>query len=981
MYLCASWKPAARLVAATLTISFFGIAISARAQQPAAAVSTTGQATVKGTVTDPTGAVIPGATVTLTPATGRPVIVTSQSDGTYTARGLAKGVYSETITMPGFASFVQMGVRLAAGQSLTLDAKLAIEEQTQQINVTTNGAHVSTDQDSNASATVISGKDLDALSDDPDELSAELTELAGPSAGPTGGQIYVDGFTGGQLPPKSSIREIRVNQNPFSAQYDKIGYGRVEVFTKPGSDKLHGSFQVNGNPSQFNTSNPFQGPIPQLPYYTIFALGNLTGPLSHKASYSLGGSYRDIQQNTIFDGTLLALSPTSTTPCPPGTVAAPTPCSLYNISIPTFYPQRREDFTPRLDYQLAEKNTLVARYQYENSLVQNDGTGGFELPETAFNLGQTENTIQITDTQTVTANIINETRFEYERDLSQQTPLNTTPTVTVQSNFTAGGSNTQVINDHQDHFEVQNYSSIQLKHNFVRFGGRLRTTRDAQYTNSGSNGNFNYSCLQRANCSPDANGVVSAYDVGQVAQYSITRINQGNVNATVADLGIYVEDDWKAKPNLTITGGLRYETQNYINDHLDLGPRISFAWGVGNKDNPKTVLRGGFGIFFDRFTLTNVITTKQINGTNQQQFVVSDPSPSCSPSNPAACGGNVAAGGLTTYTIAPGLRAPYLMQTAIGADQQLGSIGTVSVNYLYSRGEHEFNAENINTPLNGIYAVPGTNGSAPPNFNQFQSNGIFNQSQFSINPRINYGQHVTLFGYYVLSFANADTSGAGSYPSVPYNLRADYGRAGFDIRNRVFLGGRFALPHLITISPFMVASSGVPFNIYTGTDLNHDHILNNDRPSFATAATVNPIKTKYGTFDPNPAPGATPIPINYGRGPALFTMNLRLLKTIGFGGENAAAKAAHGPAGPAMGPGGRGPHGHGGPFGDTASSGRRYSLAFGVIAENIFNVADLSAPHGNLNSPLFGVSTQLAGRFYTTNSALRRISLQTSFNF
>ena len=203
-------------------------------------------ATVHGLVADPEQAVIPGATVTFTPASGKALITQSQSDGTYVLRGVPPGTYSVTVTMQGFASFVKQGVRIAAGQNLTLDAKMAIQEQKQEVNVTAQSAQVSVDADSNASSTVLKGKDLDALSDDPDELSSELTALAGPAAGPNGGQIYVDGFTGGQLPPKSSIREIRINQNPFSAQYDRLGYGRVEVFTKPGTDKFHGQFNLQG---------------------------------------------------------------------------------------------------------------------------------------------------------------------------------------------------------------------------------------------------------------------------------------------------------------------------------------------------------------------------------------------------------------------------------------------------------------------------------------------------------------------------------------------------------------------------------------------------------------------------------------------------------------------------------------------------------------------------------------------------------------
>src|ERR1700678_319288 len=226
-------------------------------------------ATVRGLVADPENAVIPGATVTFSPASGKPVITQSQSDGTYVLRGVPAGTYSVTVTMQGFASFVRQVVRITAGQNLTVDAQMAIQEQKQEVNVTASAAQVSVDADSNASATVLKGKDLDALSDDPDELSSELTALAGPAAGPNGGQIYVDGFTGGQLPPKSSIREIRINQNPFSAQYDRLGYGRVEIFTKPGTDKFHGQFSMVGNPSEFNSANPLATGY-QPPYHTLF---------------------------------------------------------------------------------------------------------------------------------------------------------------------------------------------------------------------------------------------------------------------------------------------------------------------------------------------------------------------------------------------------------------------------------------------------------------------------------------------------------------------------------------------------------------------------------------------------------------------------------------------------------------------------------------------------------------------------------------
>src|SRR5579863_3701412 len=194
--------------------------------------------TVRGSVTDPSGAVIPGAVITLKSSSGQNMTTKTDGSGAYEIKGLQPGKYTATVAAKGF-SVVTKEVVVAAGDIQKLDFALEISAQQAEVVVEGEGASVSTNPESNGGAVVLSGKDLDALSDDPDELQSELQALAGPAAGPNGGQIYIDGFTGGQLPPKSSIREIRINQNPFSAEYDRLGFGRIEIFTKPGTDKFH----------------------------------------------------------------------------------------------------------------------------------------------------------------------------------------------------------------------------------------------------------------------------------------------------------------------------------------------------------------------------------------------------------------------------------------------------------------------------------------------------------------------------------------------------------------------------------------------------------------------------------------------------------------------------------------------------------------------------------------------------------------------
>ncbi|WP_348268322.1 DUF2012 domain-containing protein [Edaphobacter paludis] len=936
-------------------------------------------ATVQGTVADPDEAVIPGATVTLTPASGKPLVTQSQSDGTYVFHNVPAGSYSETVTMQGFASFVKLGVKINPSQSLTLDAKMDIQAQQQEVQVTAQTAQVSVDADSNASSTVIKGKDLDALSDDPDELSSELTALAGPSAGPNGGQIYVDGFTGGQLPPKSSIREIRINQNPFSAEYDRLGYGRVQIFTKPGTDKLHGFFQMSGNNSSFNTGNPLlnanlspgQSAITQPPYHTIFMFGDVSGPLSSNSSFTLDGSHRSIQDNSIVNATVLEDAQHLCT-------AGQTFCS-YQFANPT--PNVRTDISPRVDLQLGEKNTLTTRFRYEQSDMSNQGIGNLSLPSTGYNSSSSEATLQMTDTQVVNSRVINETRFEYERDHSSQTPLSTAPTITVQGNFVGGGSNSGSNSDNQTHFELHNYTSIQLKKNFIRMGGRLRSTRDSQTSSAGSNGSFIYNCLLTTNCPVGG----SSYDSGQASQFKITKIIHPSVNATMVDLGVYAEDDWKPIQNLTLSYGIRYETQSDIGDHHDIAPRLSFAYGLGSgKNAAKTVLRGGFGLFYDRFQLDNILTTVQLNGTNQIQTTLAHPdSATCSPNNLSGCTAGTP-GGSTTVAAAPNLRTPYSMEFAIGADQQLFRNATMSVNYLNTRGVHQFLSQNVNSPTgvdangNFIYPIEPAAGEAPVIRQQYQSEGVYRQNELIANLNIR-ERAFSLFGYYVLNFAKSDTGGITSFPSQPYNIGADYGRAVFDRRNRLFLGGNFSLPYHISLSPFIVASSGTPYNVTLGRDLNGDSEFN-DRPAFATSSNEPGASTipGCGSFI-TPAAGQARIPINYCTGPALFVTNLRISKTFGFGPST--EQKGQGSSGP--GDHGHGDHGggHGG-FGGSSRTDKKYNLTFSTQVQNLFNNADYATPNATMTSQtLFGKSTQLAGNPYTSSSALRRISLNMSFNF
>ena len=253
-------------------------------------------------------------------------------------------------------AFHASDVTVTAGQVSLVNLSLEISVEKEKVNVQEETPQVDVNPASNASAIVLTGKDLDALPDDPDELQSDLEALAGPSVGPNGGQLYIDGFTGGQLPPKSSIREIRINQNPFSAEYDKIGYGRIEIFTKPGTDKFHGQFAVEGNSSAFNSRNPYLQASAAQPYYSTEYMGNIGGPINKKASFFFNVQRRNIDEIAVVDAQI---------------PDADLPARDYSASVPN--PRTRTNLSPRIDYQLTPTNTLTARYQYYHDTQQNAG--------------------------------------------------------------------------------------------------------------------------------------------------------------------------------------------------------------------------------------------------------------------------------------------------------------------------------------------------------------------------------------------------------------------------------------------------------------------------------------------------------------------------------------------------------------------------------------------------------------------------------
>lgn len=948
----------------------------------AAVFAQTGNGTVSGQVTDPSGAVIPAATVTLTGPNHQTKIAQTDAQGRYTFHHLAPGQYSVQISTQGFSTFTKAGIGVAAGHPQVVDAKLALTMQTQQVTVEGESQQLSVSPEENVGAVVLKGEALKSLSDDPDELQEELQQLAGPAAGPNGGEIYIDGFSGGELPPKEAILEVRVNQNPFSAQYERLGYGRIDITTKPGFSKYHGSVFSYGNDSSFNSRNPFVATQPG--YHSQMYAGSFGGPLGKKVSFFLGMFHRSSDSTSII------------TPVVPTPAFNPNGMQI-NQAIPS--PSSRTNISPRVDFQLSNTNVISVRYQRWSRDNTNDGLGEFSLPSQAYNSTGVSQRVQVSDTQVISTRTVMQNRFEYRHSTDDQNPFSTDPEIRVLGAFTGGGNSSGTSRDAENQYEFQSLTSTNFGKHSLTYGGRVRFDDEAINSTSGYNGTFTFTGIQ--SYSIFQQGLAQGLTPGEIVaaggganQFSITT---GNPVAKVNrfDYALYTEDTWRTLPNLSLTLGLRFEGQTDIQDHFDVAPRFGLAWGIdGHGKAPKTVLRAGAGIFYDRLDTGNILQAEQLNGINQQRFVVNSPD-FLPPGLPPASSIAASAAFPTIYQISRQFQSPYVIEGAVGLERQINKNIKTSVTYITTHGIHQLLTRNINAPLPGTFdPADPTSGVRPfgnvGNIYQYEDAGLYNENQLIANFNIRMGAAVSLFGYYTLSYANANAvqgeRGGSSFPMNQYDLSQSYGSAPWVTRNRFFVGGSTSLPYGLTFSPFLVFTSGHPYSVTLGQDLNGDSIFN-DRPAFASDACITcgqPVKSDFI----NPTLGGPIIPVNYYFGPSQFSMNARLSKTFGFGREVEGGGRGEGGGGGGYhrdhgGLGGRGLSGGGGGPRFGGSSGRRFTLEVGVMAHNVFNKVNLGTPVGSLTSPdyLFGRSTSLAGGFFNNPSANRRLDLFARFNF
>jgi hypothetical protein len=762
------------------------------------------------------------------------------------------GDYKLEIAAPDFNTYTEMVRVTPDSPPLSVTMQLAVIAQNVEVTETRN--EISIDSDSSLQTTVLKQDFIDALPDDEDELTAYLQQIAGARGGPGGATFVIDGFTGGRVPPKDQIQEIRISNNPFSAEFSGIGYGRTEIITKAGTGEFHGNMNFDFRDESMNARNPFLTTPGQEakrpPSQTRNFQTNFSGPIiRNKLSLNLNVR-RFYNENT---NTIRAVIP--------GPDGQALPFSAPNIS-----PNQNKNVNARSQFAINKNNTLFVNYQNQHQQRLNQLQGGATtLQDRAADSFSRNYEFQVRETAIVTKSMVHETRFEFRKDYSQSNPRLVAQAINVLDAFNSGGAqNNSVSNSRTAEFG-----------NLLMYSGNKWTVKTG------------FQALKRMDHSVQQNNFLGTYTFSSLSDYLINNPLQftqtsGNplLDVNQFEAATFVQTDYKMTRRFNLSLGARYEAQTNINDHNNIDPRLGLAFEL-----TKTMaLRGGVGIFHQRLDENIVQNLLRLDGTRQQQIIIRNPSyqPGCELS--LTCNPLLNGAGILLPTPPPTLRTrstdlvtPYTENASLSLEKALPKGLGLTFSWDYQRGVHLYRSRNVNAPLplSGLIPDP-TKGVVY----QLESTGLSKGNFFTIGFREQLRNKLNLqvFGNYTLGYQKSDTDGWQSTPVNNYDVHSEWARPGNDTRHRFFTGANFRLPWSMNMTTQINWSSSRPYNITTGTDNNLDNVIN-DRPTdiaLCAFLQTHPAKTTVNCA----APTGQIIPRNAGIGPGQFNVQMNLQKTV-----------------------------------------------------------------------------------------------------
>ncbi len=849
----------------------------------AAAAEQRTPATLRIVVHDPSGAIVPGALVQVKgadDATAERSLSDLPSDGqgVAVANGLVPGKYSVEVSFPGFETRVIPDVRVRAGDNKR-DVTLAIQKIDQSVSVERDPATAASDPNSDRFNSVLSKQQIDALPDDPDEMEEVLKQMAGP-----GSAIRVDGFRGGRLPPKSQIRSIRFSRDLFAAENHGGGMVFVDITTQPGLGPLSGSVDFMFRDGALNARNAFvgeKGPE-QTQQYTFNLSGTL---LKGRTSFSLSAGGASLYDSANVFAAL-----------PGGRRTAP-----------IRRPSDRLNFTGRIDHALSKSQTLRATFQQNASDQQNLGVGSFDLAERAFTRTANDSILRLAESGPWSRNVFAESRLQLRRVSTESASAADLPTIRVLDAFTAGGAQ-QAGGRRSTEIEwATNVDWTKGKH-AIRTGTLVEGGSYRSDTRSNYLGTYTFASL-------------GDYESGRPSTFT-RRSGDPRVDFSHWQAGVFAQDDWRARKNLTVSGGLRYELQTHLDDRLNIGPRAGFTWSPFKKG--RTTVRGGGGVFYDWLDADTFEQTLRVDGVRQQDLVVRNPGYP----DPFAFDASSQVLPTSKYTLAGDLVMPMRTMANVGVSQQLSRTLAANVSFTHTNGTDRLRGRNVNAPRSdGRRPNP-----ALGNVTEVESTARMRGTSINAGLNMNVPSRRTfLLANYSWIRQENDADGPFSLPANSYDTAGEWAPAA-GVPHHIFSGiVNTTLVRNIRLGVSATARTGSPYNVTTGRDDNGDTVFN-DRPA---GLRRNSALTR-----------------------GMWDVAARVSYAFGFG-ERPASSA--GPGGPTMviqrigGPGGAGDML--GAIGGGGAENKRLRFEVFASAQNVLNHVNPIGYSGVMTSPFFGQPT------------------------
>jgi hypothetical protein len=746
---------------------------------------------VTGTVLDPHQAGVFGAKVTLKLADGTEVrSASADSVGTFRFEGVPPGNYDVQIEQQGFKPSVSR-VRVGNQAPRPLRVVLALADVQQQVTVNAQLTQVSTNTADNLDTVSMDRTALDNLPIfDQDFIGTMSRFLDASSVGTNGVTLIVDGVEASRAGVSASaIQEVKLNQDPYSAEYSRPGRSRIEIITKPGSAAYHGTFNFVFRDYHLNARGPFA--LIRPPEQRRIFEGNLTGPLGHskKTSFLISANREEEDSQAV--------------------VFAQGPSGETRETAPA--PQRNTELTGGMNHQIGENHLISIRGVYTDRTIQNQGVGGLTLPEAGTNYEDREDIIFFNHSGLLTKKLLNQFRLLVAREHTPTTSVNPGAKIVVLGAFTGGGAQADLL-------RTENHV---IFNEMLVWSGAKHTLRAG----------FNLADLSRRGLDDNTN-TLGTYTFSTLADYqqnhpfSLLR-QSGDRHAVIVEkvLGGFFQDEFRLLPNLQISTGVRYDWQNYFHDYNNFSPRLSVAYAPGKAK--KTVIRAGAGFFYDRSGPAVIFDLVRYDGNRLHQFLITNP----------LFPDPFAVGPTSVVRLEPGVQIPYTLQYSASVERQLQKATTLTVTYTGIRGVHAFRSRDVNAPPPPFYAA-----RPDPNFGvlrQIESAGDLESHSLEIGLRGNVTRYFTGMIQYTLRRAYNNVGGTpvgvnrqfgiNAFPANNYDLSGEWSRADFDQRHRFSLLGTVTPRKYFKLGVALSLYSGQPYNETTGRDDNHDGLAN-DRP-------------------------------------------------------------------------------------------------------------------------------------------------------